>query len=746
MTTNVNFRVDVTGAPAAKGQVKGVRDELNATRDAATNSARARSAGYRRAEDDINRARGLAVQQEIQAQRRQVEAGRAALQQRLADYKRSKAEEAREAEKARREELAKERQHHANIKRQRAEMMRQQRDAQANSGLGILAGQGAVGGAVGAVAGKVASDVKGQFTMLSNAGVDAVKSYAEFESLKINLEMLFKSTKDATRALNEMKAMSLKTGIGVDKFAQAAATMSGFGVQADLIIPKLSQIAVIAKGDAEAMQRLGRAYGQAYGLGRLQAEERNQMIDAGFNPMLQIAKDTGKTMQQLTKDMANGKISVDLLTAAFDNAVAKGGQFEGGMEAMATKTQVQINRLTESFKDLYRASGEALSKGGAMSAVGIATDLLTVGTRGVRRAAGIEDYETGMKQDAAGGSFVGGFARKLIPGLSMTGGRGAAEGKRALELEEKLSAIADRRAEKAKAVASIDKQRRADLDAWLKAEDLSQAKQLRNAYQLARIQKDAAKDAMEAQKKLFDQARKHATELQKNLSKGVQGFASMSVEERQGALQVLQKARSGQQLTFDEADKLESIGSRESKRLAERNRNSLSSGRGIEALGEQELSRRLAPIDEQIDAVKAARAQAERGKFSSPKKREQRLSQFDSKLSDLEIQREQTQNQVQRSVAANRSLYTNVFGEDQQAVRASVQRTQQIAANIKQTIEFQASFDSSAKQIAAEVEAKFRQASQDQVKEVMTLLKPVMTKIQTDRMNAASKAAMSGSK
>lgn len=759
--TDVNFRLDITGAPAAKAKVDGVRDSMNSARTAADKFNASRTAGYRKAEDDINRIRGLSVQDEIRSQNAQATAGRAALQRRLADYKRAKAEEARESERARSTELSRERMHAREVARARKDATQQQASAQSNSGLSVLAGQGAVGGAVGMAASKAISDVKAQASFLSTAGIDSVKSYAEFESLKINLEVLYKSTAQATRALSEMKSMSLKTGIGVEKFAMAATTMKGFGVATDLILPKLSQIAVIAKGDAEAMQRLGRAYGQAFGLGRLMAEERNQMVDAGFNPMLQIAKDTGKSMQQLTKDMANGKVGIDLLTAAFDNAVAKGGQFEGGMEKMSTKTLVQLNKLTEATKDLYRASGEALTKGGAVSLAGLGTDLLSLGSRGIRRASGVESFETGAKQDASGGSFIGGMIRSQLP--SVTAGLGAEQGKRSLALQEQLDKINDKMVQKAKRIADIEKQKRAETDAWVKASAIGQAEQLRNAYQLNKMQRESAKDSLEAQKKLLETTKKTVIEAQKSLTTGVKGFASMSAEDRQASLKVLEKARGGAQLTFDESDKLEAVGSKEAKSLADRNRNRISRGEGLADLGQQATDRAVRPIDASLQAAKEARAQllakgrtsyyedpetgksVASGKFFS-KKEQDKLKGLESTISDLEIKRRQAAQSVSNKVQSEQALYGNVFGAEQQSIRQGVAKVNQVTANIKQTIEFKAFYDNTATQIGDAVKAQLDEANNDQMKEVIKILKPLLEKVRTDRMNTVARAGLAGSK
>lgn len=778
MTTNVNFRVDVTGAPAARTQVRGLRDDMNATRDAANNATRSRVAGYNRAEDDVNRRRGLAVQQEIQAQRRQAEAGRQALQQRLAEFKRSKAEEARESERARREELARERQHGAALMamhRRQAEMARNgggavpRVPARGNSADGKSSGVGSLlaGRALG-----LGARVLAPLAAAKGIG-DSVGAFAQYEKLGVTLEVLFESGAKANKVLSELNNLSLKTGVGVERFAKAATTMNGFGVEADKIVPKLTQIAAITRGDAEKMDRLALAFAQSAGQGRLMAEELNQMIDAGFNPLLQISKDTGLSIVELRKRMRDGKLDFDLLSDAMDNLVAAGGKYENMMDQMERTTSVKIAKMTLAFTNLYRAAGKALASD--ESKLGAATGAVTGGTASTVNylSEGITQMTATPKarQEAFEASW-----KRTAEESPTTRGMGIDAAREALKLDKQISENADKRMKAAEQEARANKKAKDDEAAAVKSMLVSQATQLRNAYQLSNIQKETAKDAIEAQKKLLEAERKRIAEMQKNLTGGVEKFASMSQEEKQASIKVLQKARSGEQLTFDEADKLEQIGSKESKTLADRNKTRLAMGAGFDALGEQAMTKKIAPIEQQLDQVKSARAQLlakgrmdytsvqvkdEKAEGAEPKTRvvavangnrifsrsqQQQLQQYDSQINDLEIQKQVQARTVQKQVAADKDLYGNVFGSEQQAIRAEVQKSQQISANIKQTIEFKANFENSAKQIAAEVEGRFRQASAEQMKEVLTLLKPVMDKIRVDRANAVSRAAMAGSK
>lgn len=53
------------------------------------------------------------------------------------------------------------------------------------------------------------------------------------------------------------------------------------------------------------------------------------MINAGFNPLQEMAKKTGKSVGELKEEMEKDAISADMVADAFASATAEGGQFYG---------------------------------------------------------------------------------------------------------------------------------------------------------------------------------------------------------------------------------------------------------------------------------------------------------------------------------------------------------------------------------------------------------------------------------
>lgn len=58
-------------------------------------------------------------------------------------------------------------------------------------------------------------------------------------------------------------------------------------------------------GNASRFQLLSLAFSQMSATGRLMGQDLNQMINAGFNPLQEISKKTGKSIGELKEAMAD---------------------------------------------------------------------------------------------------------------------------------------------------------------------------------------------------------------------------------------------------------------------------------------------------------------------------------------------------------------------------------------------------------------------------------------------------------
>lgn len=163
--------------------------------------------------------------------------------------------------------------------------------------------------------------------------------------------MLGGSAEAANSMVGSLQKLASATPLAMSDLAGGAQTLLAFGVASDNVSGTLQRLGDISLGNADKMQSLARAYGKATAQGKLTGETVQMMIDAGWNPLIDILDQTGESMEDVQKRMAAGSISAEELTRAVNHATDAGGKFAGGMEA-ASKT---VAGLTSTLQDNVNA-------------------------------------------------------------------------------------------------------------------------------------------------------------------------------------------------------------------------------------------------------------------------------------------------------------------------------------------------------------------------------------------------------
>jgi tape measure domain-containing protein len=194
------------------------------------------------------------------------------------------------------------------------------------------------------------------------AGVLAfpVKMAADMEQTRAQFKAMIGDSVKANQVLSQLQGFALVTPLGMQELSEAARQLLSFGVAVDDIVPTIKRLGEISGGDAERMGRLAYAFGQVTAAGRLMGTEVRQFIEAGFNPLQEISRTTGESMDSLRRRLEAGEISVAEVAAAMTTATSAGGRFFGLLAEMAGTTIGQFNELKESFALAVRPLGDAL--------------------------------------------------------------------------------------------------------------------------------------------------------------------------------------------------------------------------------------------------------------------------------------------------------------------------------------------------------------------------------------------------
>lgn len=247
-------------------------------------------------------------------------------------------------------------------------------------------------------------------TAIAALGKIGLEYNSQMEQYTTNFTTMLGSEEAAVQKVDELKKFAASTPLSMDDLAKGTQTLLAFGVESENSTGILRQLGDIALGDADKMQRLSTAFGKATASGKVTGDTVQQMIDAGWNPLIQISKAAGETMEETQKRMSDGAISVEELQAAMEAVTSGTGQFAGGMESASHTTQGLISTLQDNAKALVGEVFMPISDGLLGSVLPGAIEAVSSLTTAFR-----ENGISGMIEAAGGilGSAIGEFTNAL---------------------------------------------------------------------------------------------------------------------------------------------------------------------------------------------------------------------------------------------------------------------------------------------------------------------------------------------
>lgn len=220
---------------------------------------------------------------------------------------------------------------------------------------------------------KLVSSAKSFITVMGaiQGGKAFISLGMEMETTRAKFEVLLGAADRANKMVAEIAKFANETPYGSEELQKSAEMMLSFGIAGEKIMPMLKMLGDIAMGDKQKLQSLTLAFSQATSAGKLMGQDRLQMINAGFNPLAEISKMTGKSMDVLQDEMSKGMISAQMLEDALRSATSEGGQFNGMMEKIGETTSGKLavllgdlrGKLTEMAESMLPAVNSVLDVG-----------------------------------------------------------------------------------------------------------------------------------------------------------------------------------------------------------------------------------------------------------------------------------------------------------------------------------------------------------------------------------------------
>lgn len=199
---------------------------------------------------------------------------------------------------------------------------------------------------------------------------------AEFESMETSLKVLLGGNEERlSNIMGQIKEYALASPLNTKDMVGAVQMMTSFGIEAEKSIDYLKAIGDVSMGDAGKFNSLALAFSQMSSAGKLMGQDLMQMVNAGFNPLEEISRKTGKSIGELKNEMSKGAITSKMVQDAFISATSAGGKFFGMSSEGAKTLNGQISMLQESFDNMFNEIGSK-GEGVVMSAVKAATYLV----------------------------------------------------------------------------------------------------------------------------------------------------------------------------------------------------------------------------------------------------------------------------------------------------------------------------------------------------------------------------------
>lgn len=242
-------------------------------------------------------------------------------------------------------------------------------------------GVGLLGGALSALRGNLGSvtAITVAVTALHAAlgllgrAADAIKSSfigfnAALESNRTAFTNMLGSAQNADAFLRQLSDFANKTSFRFDELTTASQRMLAFGFSAQQVIPLLTAVgnqAALLGGGSEQIDRLTLALGQMQAKGKVSGDELLQLSESGVkvnDVFAIIAKQSGKTADQIAADAEKGKLASSDFIAAFEQYAGRFGNvmgaqsrtFSGAISTIQDTLQSAGARAFKPFFDLIR--------------------------------------------------------------------------------------------------------------------------------------------------------------------------------------------------------------------------------------------------------------------------------------------------------------------------------------------------------------------------------------------------------
>lgn len=180
------------------------------------------------------------------------------------------------------------------------------------------------------------------------------------EENEVAFGTMLKSAEAGKKMVKDLQDFAAATPLDTNTLQNASKMLLQFGVEGKNILPILKLLGNATGGNSEKLMQMSLAFGQMSSTGRLMGQDLLQMINAGFNPLEELAKTSGKSMEYWKGEMEKGRVTMHQVVGAFQSASAAGGRFEGLMEKQSKTLRGLFSTMQDDIDGALREIGRDL--------------------------------------------------------------------------------------------------------------------------------------------------------------------------------------------------------------------------------------------------------------------------------------------------------------------------------------------------------------------------------------------------
>lgn len=210
---------------------------------------------------------------------------------------------------------------------------------------------------------------------LKNLYNQMVAIRSQFQAADVAIQTMLGSKEKADALLMQVREYAKISPLEFGDITAATKMMVGFNIEAEKVPRYIQAIGDISMGNKQNFNSLTLAFSQMSATGKLMGQDLLQMINAGFNPLTEMANQTGKSVSQLKEEMSKGAISAEMVQEAFIKATSEGGKFFQMSEKGSQTIQGQLSMMQDAIDAAFNEVGQK-TEGIIMTSIQTTTKLI----------------------------------------------------------------------------------------------------------------------------------------------------------------------------------------------------------------------------------------------------------------------------------------------------------------------------------------------------------------------------------